>query len=78
MRTTLDIDDHLLREAEQRAAEDGETLTCVLEKALRHYLKTRRTPGEPFRLHLLTKKGRAIPGLNWENRDSFYERMDGR
>jgi len=35
MRTRLDIDDRLLHAAKKRAAEKGETLTHLIEEALR-------------------------------------------
>lgn len=38
MRTTLDLDDALLRAAKQRAARDGQTLTSLIEEALRMLL----------------------------------------
>ncbi len=75
MRMTFDIDDRLLRETQKRATEEGETLTCFLEKALRNHLRSPRTRDEPFRLQLLTKKGRVVPGVNWDDRDSLYEGM---
>jgi hypothetical protein len=78
MRTTLDIDDALLREAKQRAAEEGTTLTKLIEQALRARLQPRRRQGKRFRLELLTKTGQAVPGINWDDRDSIYERMEGR
>ncbi len=33
MKTTLNIDERLIRAAKQRAAEEGETLTRLIEKA---------------------------------------------
>ncbi|HUL74718.1 MAG TPA: type II toxin-antitoxin system VapB family antitoxin [Vicinamibacterales bacterium] len=78
MRTTLDVDDRLLREAKKRAAERGESLTRVVEDALRVYLHPPRRTGKPFRLTLLVKRGRALPGVDWDDRDSIYERMEGR
>jgi len=78
MRTTLDLEDRLLRLAKQRAAEEGQTLTRLIEKALRGYLQPRVRGGRPFRLKLLVKKGRAVPGVNWDDRESLYERMEGR
>ena len=78
MRTTLDVDDRILRLAKQRAAEDGETLTRVVEKALQGYLQPAARRGKPFRLKLLIKKGRPVPGVNWDDRDSLYERMEDR
>jgi Bacterial antitoxin of type II TA system, VapB len=38
MRTTLDLDDALLRSAKQRAAADGRTLTSLIEEGLRRVL----------------------------------------
>ena len=78
MRTTLDLDDRLLREAKKRAVDAGESLTRVIERALRVYLNPPRSTGKPFRLQILVKKGRARPGVDWDDRDSLYERMDGR
>jgi len=78
MRTTLDIDDHVLREAKQLAAKEGKTLTRVVEEALRERLAQPRVPERRFRLRLPTKKGRLIPGVNLADRDALYERMEGR
>ena len=38
MRTTVRIDEHLLQAAKQQAAASGQTLTAVLEQALRESL----------------------------------------
>ena len=78
MRTTLDFDDRLLRQAKMRAAAEGETLTSLIERALRAFLRPPRPDRKQFRLHLLTKRGRAVPGINWDDRDSIYERMEDR
>ena len=78
MRTTLNLDDRLLREAKARAAESGETLTALIERSLRTYLRPKVTGGKKFRLELLIKQGRPLAGVNWDDRDSLYERMEGR
>ncbi len=78
MRTTLEFEDALLKAAKRRAAEEGKTLTRLLEDALRRYLDPAEKRKRPFRLKLLTKKGRRVPGVNISDRDSLYERMDGR
>jgi hypothetical protein len=41
MRTTLDIDDTVMRQAKKRPAKEGGPLTRVVEKALRLYLPVR-------------------------------------
>jgi hypothetical protein len=78
MRTTLDIDERLLRAAKKLAAEEGKTLTRIVEEALRERLYPTARGGKKFKLRLLTKKGRLIPGTNLADRDLLYERMEGR
>ncbi len=78
MKTTLNIDDRLIRAAKQRAAGEGETLTRLIEKALRNYLLPPPQRRSRFKLDLLIKKGRLVPGVNWDDRDSLYEKMEGR
>ncbi len=78
MRTTLEFDDTLIRQAKKRAADDGEPLTRLIEKALRAYLHPAPGAIKPFRLRLLTKRGRAAPGVDWDDRDSLNERMEDR
>ena len=77
VRTTLDLDDSILKKANQRAVEEGKTLTRVLEDALRRYLEPAPDRATTFKLRLLTKKGRLLPGANISDRDSLYEQMDG-
>jgi len=77
MRTTLDIDDNLLRQAKKRAAEEGKTLTRIVEEALRERVQLSKR-SRPFRLKLLTMRGRLIPGTNLADRDLLYEKMEGR
>ena len=78
MRTTLDLDETLVRKAKGRATDKGTTLTAIIEDALRQYLAPPRPAGKPFRLKLLTKKGRPVPGVNFADRDALYDRMEGR
>jgi hypothetical protein len=79
MRTTLDLDDAVLRAAKQRAAAEDLTLTRVIEEALREYLRQPRRPSRTrFRLRLVTKKGRPVRGVDLADRDALYERMEGR
>ena len=78
MKTTLNFDDRLFRAAKARAAEEGETLTRLIERALREYLQAPRALEHPYRADLLTKRGRPVAGVNLDDRDMLYERMDGR
>ena len=77
MKTTLNFDDRLIRTAKMRAAQEGETLTRLIESALRAYLQAGTgKPGHGFRADLLTKRGRPVIGVNLDDRDALYERMD--
>jgi hypothetical protein len=78
MRTTLDLEDSLVRQAKRRAVKEGRTLTALLEDALRRYLSPRQRSGRRFRLKLLKKKGRLTSGVDLSDRDALYERMEGR
>jgi hypothetical protein len=78
MRTTLVLDDALMRAAKRRAADEGKTLTAVIHDALRHHLAPAPRGTRRFRLKLLTKRGRLLPGVDLADRDSLYERMDER
>ena len=78
MTTTLNFDDRLIHAAKTRAAQDGNTLTRLIERALRDYLLAARGPARPFRAQLLTKRGRPVAGVNLDDRYMLYARMDAR
>lgn len=78
MRTTLDIDDTVLRAAKRRAAETGRTLTAVVEEALRELLRREREPDTGFELQWKPVKGGAQPGVDLTDRDALLDRMEGR
>jgi len=77
MRTTIDFIDDVLRRAKKRAADDGVSLRDLVERALRSYLETRpRRAG--YRLRWRTERGRLQPGVDLDDRDALFDRMDGR
>ena len=78
MRATLNFDDRLIRAAKVQAAEDGDTLTRLIERALRQYLAMPVSTVRPFRAELVIKGGQPVAGVNVDDRDALYERMDGR
>jgi len=68
MRTTIRINDQLLRDAKAHSARMGCSLTSLIEDAL-HQMLARQT-GEPnqCRVKLTTVSGRALrPGLDLDN-----------
>ena len=81
MRTTIQLDDQLLAEAKQRAAQSGRTLKAVIEDALREALARRDHPGPATRVRLRTFKGRGLqPGVDLDDSASLLdllERADG-
>jgi plasmid stability protein len=57
MRTTVDIDDDVLRTAKVRAAEHGESLKTLIERAVRREVGEPRSPGQRVRLPLVGTAG---------------------
>ncbi len=79
MRTTLDIDDRLMRLVKKQAVESGQTITGVIENALREALvRQKAVRAKPFKLRWRTVRGRLQPGVDLTDRDALYERMEGR
>ena len=76
-RTTLALDDDLLRTLKARAAQEGTTLATVTNRLLRLAM-AREEPAHPYRLEFPTWEARTQPGVDLLDRDSLYERMDGR
>ena len=77
MRTTLDINEELLRQAKRRAADEGSSLRSVVEQALRTFLAPRRR-GPGYRLEWRTERGTLQPGFGIDDRDALFDLMEGR
>lgn len=79
VRTTLNLDDELMRQTKQQAVERGITLTALIEEALREHLRSaHERGGASWRLRLVTAGGVTRPGVDLDDRDALYERMEGR
>lgn len=78
MKTTLNLDDRILRAAKVRAAETGDTLTRLIENALRSHLASASAASGDFRLQPLVKSGQPVPGVTFDDRDALYEKMESR
>lgn len=78
MRTTLQLDDDLLAEAEAVATESGRTLADVVEDALREALshKARSPRHRPIRL-TASGSGGLQPGVNLDRSAELLDVMDG-
>jgi hypothetical protein len=78
MRTTVRLDDTLLREAKSHAARRGVSLTALFEEALREKLsRGSQSKGKPPK-KLPTFRGRGLqPGVDLHRTADLEERMSG-
>ena len=78
MRTTVRLDDHLLSQAKQLAARTGQTLTAVIEEALRIKLAAsrKRKPGAKMTLTTYGTGG-ILPGVDLDDSAALLELMEG-
>lgn len=74
-RTTLAIDEDLLRRLKQAAAAQGKTLQELTNQLLRQAL-TRPRPTAPFTLRLRGWDAREQPGVDIRDRDRLHDLMD--
>ena len=77
MRTTLDLDDELMKEVKKAAAESGRTMTDIVEQSLPETLLRPAATKKPYRLKLPVVKGRRPPKVDINDRDALYDFMDG-
>jgi hypothetical protein len=65
MRTTVRLDDTLLRQAKTHAVEHGQTLTALIEEGLRLALsQPANRPTATRTLPISGKKGGTLPGID--------------
>jgi hypothetical protein len=78
MRTTIRLDEHLLRDAKALAAESGTTLTAVIEDALRQCLASRKRSQDRSDSFQPTTcdLGTTRPGVDLDNSDQLLEWME--
>jgi hypothetical protein len=77
MRTTVDIDDQLLKYAKLQAAQQGSSLRRIIEDALRDFLSRSQTESKAIKLEIFSGNG-LKPGVDLDNASSLHEIMDGR
>lgn len=75
-RTTLKIDDVVLRFLKQRAAAEGRSMQEIANQLLRRGLASRDR--EPYSLALTGWEASELPGVDLLDRDKLFELMDGR
>jgi hypothetical protein len=78
MRTTLNVDDDLMRRVKRRAAATGRTITAIVETGLRDLLERESLLQQrSYTLRWTTVPDGAQPGVDLADRDSQFERMEG-
>ena len=78
MRTTVRLEDDILRRAKERAAASGTTLTGVIREALQAYL-ARPVDADSCPVKLpVSGSGGTLPGIDLDDTASLYDVMDGR
>ncbi len=71
MRTTLNVDEHLLRSAKELAARSDRSVGEVVDDALRTFLAERHSP-EASRVRLPVYGGSGLqPGVDLEDKDAL-------
>ena len=79
MRTTVRLNDPLLAEAKKYAVETGQTLTALIEDALRETLARRKRPAKRRRARLPTFPGGKLrPGVDLDDTAALLDLMEGR
>ncbi|MGQ0716978.1 MAG: ribbon-helix-helix protein, CopG family [Pseudonocardiales bacterium] len=80
MRTTLRVDDELLRRAKSLAARQGRSLTSVFEEALRQLLAESERHEERSRVELPVSvaSGGVLPGVDLDDSAALLDVMEGR
>ena len=77
MRTTIRLDDDLLREAKANAVRTGRTLTAVIEDALRLALRPAEHPGGRVELPVFEGKGQGLqPGVDLDDSAALLDLME--
>jgi hypothetical protein len=76
MKTTLELDDELMRRAKQEAARAGIPLRRLVEDAIRARLLPRPRERERFRLDVPVVRGTAPPAVDIADRDALYDLME--
>lgn len=76
MRTTIRLDDQLLKEVKQLALSTNQTITAVIEDALRERLaRTHQTALKPVRLTVFAGQG-LQPGVDLDDAAALLALMD--
>ena len=78
MRTTLNIDDDLMRTVKKHAAETDRKIYAVIEPPLRYLIDQERHTDRPYQLRWKAVGSAVQPGVDLTDRDALIDRMEKR
>ena len=78
MKTTLNLNDSVFRQAKSRAQRNGVTLTRFVEDALRAQLMGSKPGKRKFKLQMCTVRGTRPPNVDIFDREALYEVLDAK
>lgn len=80
MRTTVRLDEGLLRDAKAEASRRGETVTSLIERGLRLVLASSGRPARRARITLPVSRatGGTRPGVNLDDSSALLDILEGR
>ena len=79
MRTTIRLDDQLLKQTKEYAARTGRTLTAVIEDSLREMFATQKKVENSPPLELTVVSGRGLqPGVDLDDSAALLDLMESR
>lgn len=77
MRTTITMDERLMAQLKRRAAEQGTSVSRIIEQAVRLFVRTPRTPAESPAFELITfGAGGRFSRLNTDKTSALIEADD--
>lgn len=76
MRTTIRLDDALLKKAKRQAAASGRSLTKFIEDALRETMSRRAAGHKLEAVSLITAPGRPRPGVDLDDTAGLLDLME--
>ena len=79
MRTTIRLSDDLLRRAKKKAAEQGRTLTSLVEEGLKSVLaESKAVRRTRVQLPISKASGGTLPGVDLNRSSDLQDRMESR
>ena len=78
MRTTIRMNDELLRRAKKLAVEEGRTLTSIIEEGVERVLSAKtKPPQQRVEIPVSKNRGGVRPGIDLTNYGELLDIMEG-